>query len=70
MKKGSNPIPKNTKKPSPPPAPPMKKSCKLIQWEKLYTINGISCCPECHEEAELILGVFGNPCWAHKPRRQ
>ena len=38
----------------------------MIQWEKLYTINGVSCCPECGEEAEMILGIFGQPCWGHK----
>lgn len=43
-----------------------KEICKLIQWEKVHTINGESVCPECHEPAEMILGIFGQPCYAHK----
>jgi hypothetical protein len=41
-------------------------SCKLIQWKKLCTLNGEAVCPECHEPAEMILGIFGEPVWAHK----
>ena len=43
------------------------KSCTLIQWTKLHIVNGKSCCPKCGKPAGLILGIFANPCWAHKP---
>ncbi len=40
--------------------------CNMIQWETLETKNGEPVCPECGKSAELILGLFGNPCWGHK----
>lgn len=43
-----------------------KKQCRMVQWEKFHTVNWEPCCPECGEPAEMILGVFPNPCWAHK----
>ncbi len=43
-----------------------KLECCKIQWSKLHTVNGKSVCPDCGEDAEMILGFFGNPCWAHK----
>jgi hypothetical protein len=46
-----------------------KKSCMLIQWTRPITptdSEGKPVCPDCGEPAEMILGVFGNPCWAHK----
>lgn len=43
------------------------KGCRMIQWEKLHTVNGVSCCPECGEEAEQVPGfMLGWPAWAHK----
>ncbi len=43
-----------------------KKICMQIQWSKLYVRDDLSCCPECGEEAEMIIGLMGEPCWAHK----
>jgi len=46
-----------------------KKICYLIQWERKKPPtdeDGRLICPECGEPAELILGVFGQPCYAHK----
>ena len=43
-----------------------KESCLKIQWGKLHTLNGKPVCPDCHEEAEHVLGFMCNPCWAHK----
>jgi hypothetical protein len=43
------------------------KLCKLIQWKKLSTLNGEAVCPECHEPAEMVTGIFGEPVWAHTP---
>lgn len=45
----------------------MKKPCLLIQWEAVCTLDGKLVCPKCHEPAEEILGVFGQPCYAHVP---
>lgn len=42
------------------------KTCLMIQWEGDYFRGGIAVCPKCNQPAEKILGVFGNPCWAHK----
>lgn len=42
------------------------KECLKIQWSETYTINGVPCCPSCNAEAEMVIGLFGNPCWAHK----
>lgn len=41
----------------------------MIQWEKV-TINGNGelICPECKKLAEQVIGVFGNPCYAHIPK--
>ena len=44
--------------------PPDK--CLMIQWGETYTVNGVPCCPECDAPAEMVIGVLGNPCWAHK----
>ena len=41
--------------------------CTSIQWERLHLRNNVPSCPRCGREAEMILGFFGNPCWAHKP---
>ena len=46
------------------------KGCMKIQWSKLHTVNGIPVCPECGQEAEMILGFFGNPCWGHKIKKE
>lgn len=43
-----------------------EKQCLKIQWGKLFTINGKPACPDCHKEAENILGFWGTSCWAHK----
>ena len=45
------------------------KICSLIQWERKQVPaddNGEPVCPECGEPAEMILGIFGQPCWGHK----
>jgi hypothetical protein len=46
-----------------------KPMCKLIQWERKkppVDVNGNPVCPECGEPAEMVLGLFAQPCWAHK----
>ncbi len=43
--------------------------CKKIQWSKLHTINGKACCPECAEPAKMIIGMIGEPCWAHEIKK-
>lgn len=44
----------------------MKVSCKLIQWKKLCTLDGKAVCPSCHEPAEQVIGIFGEPVYAHE----
>ncbi len=46
------------------------KTCLKIQWKTLHIENGKPACPSCGEEAELILGVFANPCWGHKIKEE
>jgi hypothetical protein len=44
--------------------------CLLIQWERPkppVDNEGNPVCPWCGSLAEMILGVFGQPCWAHDP---
>ena len=42
-------------------------SCLLIQWEEVSVdAKGKPICPRCNAPAEMVLGVFGNPCFAHK----
>jgi hypothetical protein len=43
-----------------------KKFCKMIQWSDLYVRDDLPRCPKCEEEAEMIIGLMGEPCWAHK----
>lgn len=46
-------------------------SCLLIQWEREQPpvdADGNLVCPECGQSAELILGVFGQPCYTHAVR--
>ena len=41
--------------------------CKQIQWSKTWVdVVGNLICPECKQPAELVLGFFCNPCYAHK----
>jgi len=42
------------------------ESCRLIQWEESCLAKGKPVCPKCGKPAEMIIGVFGNPCFAHK----
>lgn len=43
------------------------ETCRLIQWEQTAVDDkGNLVCPRCKEPAEMVLGVFGNPCYAHK----
>lgn len=41
------------------------KSCLKIQWMKTHTIDGKPVCPDCHEPAEMVIGIIGEPVWAH-----
>ena len=47
-----------------------KDACRLIQWGKTHTKNGMPVCPKCGKEAEMILGFMDNPCWGHKIERK
>ena len=45
-------------------------NCLMIQWSQLHTdINGDPVCPECGAPAENVIGIVGEPCWAHIPKR-
>ena len=45
--------------------------CLLIQWEEpCLDKKGKPVCPRCKGPAEMVLGVFANPCFAHKSRRK
>lgn len=42
------------------------KGCKKIQWTPVCLDQEDNIvCPECGGPAEMILGVFANPCYAH-----
>ena len=43
-------------------------SCTLIQWSEHKTTldrDGKPVCPECRAPAEMVIGIKGEPCWAH-----
>ena len=44
--------------------------CLLIQWEQIFLVGGELACPRCHAPAAMCLGAFGNPCYAHVPRKR
>lgn len=45
--------------------------CLKIQWSKICTDDaGNPICPDCKKPAEMVLGLFGNPCFAHKPEKK
>lgn len=47
----------------------MTKGCSMIQWEEvMVNENNHLICPECKGLAEQIIGIFGNPCYAHIPK--
>jgi len=46
------------------------RKCMLIQWAKVHLRDGEPACPQCGKPAEMILGVFANPCYAHIPKEK
>ena len=46
------------------------RKCMMIQWDRVHLRSGELACPECGEPAELCLGFFGNPCYAHISKRR
>lgn len=52
-----------------PDFPVTPDKCLMIQWERPQIPTddkGNPVCPKCGGPAELILGVYSQPCWAHK----
>lgn len=44
--------------------------CLKIQWSDLaVSDDGKPICPDCKRPAELVLGFYGNPCWAHERKQ-
>lgn len=47
--------------------------CTMIQWQRTEPPTGPTgkpICPQCGAPAEQVLGLFGQPCWAHKRTRR
>lgn len=45
--------------------------CTLIQWQRVKPVtdsHGELICPRCGAPAEVVIGVTGDPCYAHIPK--
>lgn len=48
-------------------------TCLLIQWSDGVgerNKKGDPICPRCGSRAELVIGIMGEVCWAHVPRKK